>query len=92
MKSLILGLVFMGSVSAWGTPNVASCAACHGAKGVSANPVWPSLAGQGKDYLAKQLRAFKRGERKDPLMSPIANTINDADVELIAEYYSKLPR
>ncbi len=92
MKKFIVASMLVSSISAWGAPNVTSCAACHGAKGVSANPVWPNLAGQGKDYLAKQLRAFKSGERKDPLMSSIANTINDADVESIAEYYSKLSR
>ena len=41
----------------------ASCAACHGAQGVSVIPGWPSLAGQDAQYLADATRAYKRGAR-----------------------------
>jgi len=67
---------------------VVTCTGCHGAEGVSNNPLWPNLAGQKKDYLAKQLLAFKNQERKDPLMNPIADTIAEKDIDLIAEYFS----
>lgn len=68
----------------------AQCVACHGAKGKSANDLWPSLAGQKKGYLAKQLKDFKSGARKDPLMTSQANLLNDADIEALATYFSKL--
>lgn len=67
---------------------VVTCTGCHGAEGVSNNPLWPNLAGQKKDYLAKQLLAFKLQERKDPLMNPIASSISEKDIDLIAEYFS----
>lgn len=68
-----------------------TCVACHGEKGISANPLWPNLAGQKADYLAKQMRDFKAGRRQDPLMSPMANTISESDIDELAKYYNSLP-
>ena len=45
------------------------CAACHGADGNSASPDFPRLAGQHRDYLAKALRDYKSGLRKNPIMA-----------------------
>ncbi len=67
-----------------------TCAACHGEKGVSQNPLWPNLAGQKKDYLLKQLQDFKAGRRVDPLMAPMAGTLSDRDMEDLAVYFSSL--
>ncbi len=66
------------------------CAACHGPTGVSVNPLWPNLAGQQKEYMMKQLKAFKDGTRKDPAMSPMALILTDADVESVSAYFSSL--
>ena len=66
------------------------CTACHGAGGVSANDLWPNLAGQKKEYLVKQLLAFQSGERKDSMMSPIASTLSKEDVQSVAAYFSSL--
>ncbi len=68
----------------------ATCIACHGEQGVSVSPLFPNLAGQKKDYLVKQLKQFKNGERKDPIMSPLAQTVADDDVDILAEYFSNL--
>ncbi|MCK6597788.1 MAG: c-type cytochrome [Bdellovibrionaceae bacterium] len=68
---------------------VITCAGCHGTEGISNNPLWPNLAGQKKEYLSKQLLAFKNQDRKDPLMNPIASSLNEKDIELIAEHFSK---
>lgn len=65
-----------------------TCLACHGVGGNSANPEWPSLAGQHAQYLVKQLEAFKNGERKDPLMSPMAAGLSEDDMADLAAYYS----
>jgi len=66
------------------------CASCHGAAGVSNNPLWPNLAGQQAQYLAKQLRSFRDGDRSDPLMSPMAKPLSDEDIENLAAYYAGL--
>ena len=40
------------------------CVACHGADGNSPTPANPNLAGQGADYLYKQLKNFKAVDGK----------------------------
>jgi cytochrome c553 len=63
------------------------CIACHGVSGNSSNPVWPNLADQHEQYIARQLKAFKGGTRQDPLMSPMAAGLSDDDVEDLAAYF-----
>jgi cytochrome c553 len=50
--------------------------------------VWPSLAGQQKDYIVAALKAYKEGARKNEMMSGIAKGLSDADMEALAAYYS----
>lgn len=79
--------------SAWATeaPKISeTCVACHGPNGISANPLWPNIAGQKVDYLEKQLNDFRGGRRSDPLMTPVAKSLSDQDVKTLAEYYSLL--
>ncbi len=64
------------------------CFACHGVNGVSVNPAFPSLAGQSKVYIIKQLKAFKSGERKSPIMAPMASGLDDEDISAVADYFS----
>ena len=65
------------------------CAGCHGTGGVSVGDMFPNLAGQRYGYLVKQLKAFRDGTRKDPLMGPIAGPLSDQDIENLAAYFSK---
>ncbi|MGB5305288.1 MAG: cytochrome c [Gammaproteobacteria bacterium] len=80
----------MAGDAAAGKAKAASCAGCHGANGVSSNPLWPNLAGQKDAYLVKQMKAFRDGTRSDPMMGPMAKPLSDADIENIAAYYSSL--
>ena len=69
------------------------CAACHGPKGVSVNPIWPSLAGQHATYLIKQLRNFKKNEgRANPTMAPFVAPLNEQDIADLAIFYAKQPQ
>lgn len=70
-----------------GQAKSATCMACHGMDGNSANPEWPSLAGQHPSYIVKQLRHFKAGERQNPLMTPMAAILSDQDMEDLAAYF-----
>ena len=81
--------VFAGDAAA-GKAKSAMCAACHGAAGISAVPMYPNLAGQKEAYLVKQLKDFKSGARKDPVMAPMAMGLSDADVANISAYYASL--
>ncbi len=48
------------------------CFMCHGMEGESASPVFPRLAGQHAEYVARQLADFKSGKRKSETMKPQA--------------------
>jgi cytochrome c553 len=76
--------------AAAGKSKSASCAACHGAEGMSTNDIWPNLAGQKEAYLKKQIKAFRDGDRKDPMMSPMAAALSDDDIENLAAFFSSL--
>ena len=80
---------FAGDAAA-GKAKSAVCASCHGPEGKSFNPMWPNLAGQQKGYLAKQIKAFRDGDRKDAMMAPMVATLTDEDIANLAEYYSSV--
>ncbi|MGI9288933.1 MAG: c-type cytochrome [Pseudomonadales bacterium] len=67
----------------------ARCVSCHGMQGLTVNE-WPNLAGQKKEYLQKQLHAFRDGSRTAPLMNVIANELSEQQIKDVAEYYSQL--
>ena len=69
-----------------------TCAACHGAEGNSANPLWPNLAGQHAKYIVNQLGAFKEGKRVNALMSSQAMLLSEDDMANLAVYYEGLER
>ncbi len=66
------------------------CASCHGPQGVSTNPLWPNLAGQQEQYLAKALTDYRAGRRNDPLMAPLAKMLTDQEIKDLAAYYTGL--
>jgi cytochrome c553 len=67
------------------------CAACHGEDGNSPTPDFPKLAGQHGDYLAKALRDYKSGARKNAIMSGFAGALTKQDIDNVAAYYSAQP-
>ena len=74
--------------AAAGKTKAVVCSACHGVDGNSVNPLWPKLAGQHAAYMTKQMKAFRSGERKDPVMAPMAMPLSDADIEDISAFYA----
>ena len=71
-----------------GKEKAAVCAACHGADGNSTIPQNPILAAQTARYIYLQLRDFKEGRRKDPIMSPMAANLSRQDMLDLAAYFS----
>lgn len=67
------------------------CQACHGLDGKSISPEYPNLAGQYPDYLAKALRDYQAGRRKNAIMQGMAATLKPADIDNVAAYYSAQP-
>jgi cytochrome c553 len=76
--------------------NVAACSACHGPAGAGIElAVFPALAGQHADYIAKQLRDFRSGERANDgeelrVMRSVAARLDDKEIEALASYISGL--
>ncbi|PKM12057.1 MAG: cytochrome c4 [Gammaproteobacteria bacterium HGW-Gammaproteobacteria-3] len=71
-----------------GEQKAQACTACHGPQGNSGNGQFPSLAGQQALYLEAQIKAFKEGARKNPMMGAIAAGLNDEDIDNLAAYYA----
>ncbi len=64
------------------------CAACHGIDGAQPTvPDYPKLAGQYPDYLAKALRDYKSGVRKNAIMAGMAQGLTEQDIENISQYF-----
>lgn len=72
-----------------GEASFATCAACHGADGNSGTPAYPKLAQQHPDYLVKQLREFKSGQRANAVMSGMAAALSEDDMKNISAWVSK---
>src|SRR5690348_6479501 len=65
------------------------CTGCHGQDGKPAEKTTPIIWGQQLGYIYVQLRDFKRGDRKNEIMQPIAASLEKDDMLAIAEYFSK---
>lgn len=96
----VMALVYAGTAAAAapaaaGKPDMARgqqiattvCAACHGPDGVGTAPANPHLAGQGGDYIAAQLAAFKSGARPSPIMQGMAAGLTPEDMAALGAYY-----
>ena len=70
-----------------GQEKARTCQVCHGKGGKSTNPTYPRLAGQHAKYIVKQLKAFKAGIRKDPIMNGMASTLTEDDMEDVAAFF-----
>ncbi|GAB4184716.1 MAG: c-type cytochrome [Wenzhouxiangellaceae bacterium] len=95
MRFMILLLLVLLTVTAQaegdataGQAKAAVCAACHGMDGNSTVAQWPKLAGQHADYLARQTRMVRDGQREVVEMVGIVAGLSDQDIADIAAYFS----
>ncbi|MDV2078594.1 c-type cytochrome [Marinobacter xestospongiae] len=84
--------IYRGGNMASGVP---ACAGCHNPQGKGNEPAgYPRLSGQNAEYVAKQLRAFRDGERaataNAQIMADVASRLTDAEIEAVANYVSGL--
>lgn len=92
----LLAVALTAAAPAWSAGDVAAgktksatCVACHGEGG--AKPImgiYPILAGQHADYLAKAIGDYKTGVRKDPIMSGMAAPLSEQDIADLAAYFA----
>jgi len=67
----------------------AICAGCHMPDGNSVVDMFPKLAGQHAQYLAKQLNDYKSGARQDATMTGMAATLaTEADIANVAAFFA----
>lgn len=67
------------------------CAMCHGEHGESTSEIFPRLAGQHTEYIVKQLKAFKSGERKSTAMAEMVAKLTEDEMLALGRHYEKLP-
>ena len=67
------------------------CALCHGAEGDSSSPLYPRLAGQHHQYIAKQLGDFKSGRRKSDTMNGMAQDLTPEEMLALGVYFEQKP-
>ncbi len=96
---LLLALFAMGAAQAAdgdpaaGKDKSALCQGCHGEDGISVNPMCPNLAGQFPRYIEKQIRDFQTEKRVDPIMTGMAQGIEEKqDAKDIAAYFASRKR
>jgi cytochrome c553 len=93
------GVILGASLSASTRPALAQsivekvevCAGCHGQDGKPIDKTIPVIWGQQSGYIYIQLRDFKRGDRKNEIMQPVASSFEKEDMLAIAEYFSNKP-
>jgi cytochrome c553 len=76
--------------AAAGRQKALQCQGCHGLNGRAKVPGAPHLGGQVQDYLAKSMRDYKSGARKDEVMAVVVRQLSDQDIEDLAAYYAGL--
>lgn len=84
--------IFRAGNPAVGAP---ACSGCHSPRGLGNAPAgYPRLSGQHADYIEKQLRAFRAGERVNDgdqkTMRQVAEYLTDAEIKALANYISGL--
>lgn len=84
--------LYRGGNMASGVP---ACAGCHSPRGMGNEPAgYPRLSGQNAEYIEKQLKAYRGGEREGgqnaSIMMDVAAKLTDAEIKAVANYVSGL--
>ncbi len=67
------------------------CFICHGMEGEAASALYPRLASQHADYIARQLADFKSGKRKSETMAGMAADLTPEEMKALGEFFQKKP-
>ncbi len=73
-----------------GRTKAAACAVCHGPLGLSVTPDAPNLAGQPEMYLSQQLRAYRSGKRVHEVMTLMAKSLEEEDIDNVAAWFASV--
>ncbi|WP_374264329.1 cytochrome c [Zoogloea sp.] len=67
------------------------CFICHGMEGEAASALYPRLAAQHAEYIAKQLGDFKSGKRKSETMAGMAADLTPEEMKALGQFFQKKP-
>lgn len=71
----------------------AMCANCHGTDGRTTDgSAIPSLVGMPKEYMIRQMDAFKNGKREATVMHQITKGLTAEQIESVSTYYANTKR
>jgi cytochrome c553 len=95
---LLVAAGLLAAGSAWGQADAARakkivggvCFLCHGMEGESSSEVFPRLAGQHAEYIAKQLENFKSGKRKSTAMADMVAKLKPDEMLALGQYFEKM--
>ncbi|MEP6484534.1 MAG: c-type cytochrome [Rudaea sp.] len=71
-----------------GQAKAAVCGACHGIDGNSAQSLYPKLAGQQEEYIAREIILFKSHARDSAIMMGFAMSLTPQDAHDIGAYFA----
>jgi cytochrome c553 len=71
-----------------GEGKAATCGACHGMDGNSADKTYPKLAGQNEAFVVRQLELMKAQKRTNPVMMPFIGNLSDQDLHDLGAFYA----
>lgn len=94
-KTLVASVLVLALGSAWAQADQAraekivsgSCFLCHGENGESSSEIFPKLAGQHANYIAKQLENFKTGKRKSTAMADMSSRLAPDEMLALGQYF-----
>src|SRR3978361_2081155 len=90
LTAIIFGLPAQAADDAAGKEKAGLCAGCHGENGISQTENIPSLAGQPDQFIQWQLVFFRSGARKNELMQPVVEKLNNDDIRNLGAYFASL--
>ncbi len=68
-----------------------ACSTCHGVNGAPISATFPVIWGQQSNYLYKELHDFHSGDRKNPVMAPLVQSISLDELRAISNYIAAKP-
>lgn len=94
-RTFVASLLVLVLGPTWAQPDLAraekivsgSCFLCHGENGESSSEIFPKLAGQHANYIAKQLENFKSGKRKSTAMAVMSSRLTTDEMLALGQYF-----
>lgn len=96
--TLVIGMIFAGAeqasadrLLALGRHLAQECTTCHRPDGMSTIGI-PSIVGRDPKDFIEALRMYRTGQRTNPTMVSVAQSLNDEQMEALARYFASLPK